>query len=110
MLREAFGEHSGSLTATFEWHSRFEVSQVSVEDNKYPGQPSTCKMTENFEKIWELTNEDHRHTIHELTDTVRISYEVCHEILTEDLNTHCIAHSSWQCAHPHIPENHRVCD
>jgi hypothetical protein len=41
----------------------------------------------NVEKIRELIHEDHRRTIHELTDTVGISYEVCKEIL-ENLNTH----------------------
>jgi hypothetical protein len=34
MLSEAFGEHSLSLTAVFEWHSRFRAGRVSVEDDK----------------------------------------------------------------------------
>jgi hypothetical protein len=34
MFREAFGEHSLSRTAVFEWHSRFKSGQVSVEDDK----------------------------------------------------------------------------
>jgi hypothetical protein len=59
-------------------------------------------MTENVEKIQELIH-DHHWTIHELTDTVGISYGVCQEILTENLNIHHIA-----CLH--VPENHRVCD
>jgi hypothetical protein len=47
-------------------------------------------MTENVEKIQELIHEDHRRTIHELTDTIGISYGVCQETLTETLNMHCI--------------------
>jgi hypothetical protein len=74
MLREAFGEH---------W--------------------STSKTAENVEKIRELIHEDHRRTIHELADTVGISYGVYQEILTENLNMCHIAR-------PHVPENHRVCD
>jgi hypothetical protein len=31
MLREAFGEHSLSRTAVFEWHSCFKAGRVSVE-------------------------------------------------------------------------------
>jgi hypothetical protein len=46
MLCEAFGEHSLSRTAVFEWHSGFRASQVSVEER-----PSTSKMTENVEKV-----------------------------------------------------------
>jgi hypothetical protein len=48
-------------------------------------------MTENVEKIQELIHKDCRRTIHELADTVVISYGVCQEILTENQNMHCIA-------------------
>jgi hypothetical protein len=41
-----------------------------------------------------LIHEDHRRTIHELADTVAISYGVCQEILTENLNMRRIAPSS----------------
>jgi hypothetical protein len=51
MLREAFGEHSLSRTAVFEWHSRFKIGRVSVEDDKRAGRPSTNKTAENVEKI-----------------------------------------------------------
>jgi hypothetical protein len=51
MLREAFGEHSLSQTVVFEWLSRFETSQVSVEYDECSGQPSSSKMTQNAEKI-----------------------------------------------------------
>jgi hypothetical protein len=110
MLREAFGEHSLSQAEIFEWHSCFKAGWVSVEGDKISGWPSTSKMTKNVEKIWELINKDHRRTIHDLTDTVGISYGVCQEILNENLNMSCTAPSSLQCAHPHVPENHRVCD
>jgi hypothetical protein len=51
MLREAFGEHSLSWFAVFEWHSRFKAGQASVENDKYSGLRSTSKTTENVEKI-----------------------------------------------------------
>jgi hypothetical protein len=34
MLREAFGQHSFSRTAVFEWHSHFKACRVSVEDDE----------------------------------------------------------------------------
>jgi hypothetical protein len=49
------------------------------------------QMTENIKKILEFIHEDHCQTIHELTDTVGISYGVCQEILTENLNVCYIA-------------------
>jgi hypothetical protein len=79
VLCEAFGEHS-------EGHSRFKFCRVSVENNERSERPSTSKTTENVEKIRELIHEDHRRTIHELADTVMISYGVCQVILTENLN------------------------
>jgi ribosomal protein S25 len=45
---------------------------------------------QNVEKIRELIHEDRRRTVHELADTVGISYGVFHEILTEFENApHC---------------------
>jgi hypothetical protein len=59
---------------------------VSLEDDECAGQPSTSKTTENVGKIRELIHEDSHQTIHELSDTTGISYGVCQEILTENLN------------------------
>jgi hypothetical protein len=52
------------------------------------------KTTENFEKILEFIHGDRRRTIHELADTVGMSYEVCQEILTENLNMGRVAAKS----------------
>jgi hypothetical protein len=82
---------------------------VSVEDDEHSGRPSTSKTTENVEKSRELIHEDRRRAIHELTDTVGISYEVFQEILEENVNTGRIAPSR-QRTRPNVPENHRVCD
>jgi hypothetical protein len=51
MLREAFGEHSLSRGAVFEWHSCFKAGRVSVEDDERSGRPSTSKTTEHVEHI-----------------------------------------------------------
>jgi hypothetical protein len=47
---------------------------VSVEDDECSGRPSTSKMTENVENIWELIHKDCCWTIHAFGDTVAISY------------------------------------
>jgi hypothetical protein len=86
MFCEAFGEHSLSRTVVFEWHSRFKAGWVSDEDDEHLGWPNTSKMTENVERIQELIHEDHLQTFHELADTAGISYGVCQEILTENVN------------------------
>jgi hypothetical protein len=108
MLHEAFGEHSASRRAVFEWHVSRPV-KCHLKMTKHSGQPSTCKMIENVEKIQKLVQEEHHRTIHELASTTGISYVVCQEILTDNLNITHTAPSS-QSAHPYISENHRVCD
>lgn len=86
---------------------------MSGEDDECSRRLSTNKITENVEKIGELIYEDLFRTIHDLTDTVEISYEVCKEILTEDLNVYhqhrqqqplknwlplvCLKHYVWLC-------------
>jgi hypothetical protein len=35
MLHEAFGEHSLSQRASFEWHSCFKDGRLSVDDDKH---------------------------------------------------------------------------
>jgi hypothetical protein len=91
MLYVAFWEHSLRQTVVFEWHSRFKAGRVSVEDDRHSGRPNTSIMTENVEKNRELIHKDHCRTIHELLDTVGISYGVCQEIITENLNMCCVA-------------------
>jgi hypothetical protein len=58
---------------------------VSAGDDKCSGQPSTSKTTENFKKIQKLIHKDHCGIIHELADTIGISYGIF-QILTENLN------------------------
>jgi hypothetical protein len=66
------------------------AGRVSVEDAEHSGRPGTSKITENVENIRLIHRDCHR-TIHELADTVGISYGVCQEILTENLNMRHIA-------------------
>jgi C4-type Zn-finger protein len=73
------------------------------------GDQAPAKRQEMLKKL-ELIHEDHRQTTHELTDTIGISYRICQEIVTENLNMRRIAPSSRQRPCPHVPEDHRFCD
>jgi ribosomal protein S25 len=64
---------------------------VSVEDDEHSGKPSTSKRWNILKKIRESIHKDHRWTMYELADTVGISYGVCQEILTENLNVSHLA-------------------
>jgi hypothetical protein len=83
---------------------------VSVEDDECLGYQATAKwwkMLKKFENSFMKTVTEQCKSLQTLFG---ISYGVCQEILTEDLNMYPIAPSSQQCIHPHVPENHRVCD
>jgi hypothetical protein len=64
---------------------------VSAVDDERSGRPSSSITPENVGKIRELIHEDRCRTIRELAHTVWISYGVCQEILTENLNMRLIA-------------------
>jgi hypothetical protein len=87
MLHEAFGEHSLSWTVVFEWHSHFKVGWRlwTFRATKHH------QNDRNVEKIRELIHKDCRRTIHQLADTVGITYGVCQEILSDNLNTRHVA-------------------
>jgi hypothetical protein len=106
MLHEAFGKHSLSRTAVFEWHSHFKAGRVSVEYDECSGRPSASQTTENGEKLRELIHEDRRRTIHELEDYLG-------SVMDEKTGTSAqpqLAPFSRQHNHPHVPRNHKVCD
>jgi ribosomal protein S25 len=69
------------------------AGRVSVEKDKRSWRQTTSKTKENVEKIQEPIHEDRRRIIHELADTAGISYGVCQNILTENLNMGRIAPS-----------------
>jgi hypothetical protein len=78
-----------------------QLKMTNVEGDQAPAKWQ--KKLKNFE------NSSTKTIVHQLTDTVGISYGVCQEILAENLNMRHIA-PSWQRARPHVPENHSVCD
>jgi hypothetical protein len=74
MLREAFGEHSLSRAAVSEWHSRLKAVECQLKMINVQGEQAPAKRQKMLKKIRELFLEDRRRTIHELPDTVGISY------------------------------------
>jgi hypothetical protein len=65
--------------------------ECQLKITNFQGDQAPAKRQKELKKIRELIHEDLRQTIHELADTVGISYGVCQGILTENLNMHRIA-------------------
>jgi hypothetical protein len=51
MLREAFGEHSLSQTADFEWHSRFMSVECQLKMTNVQGDQAPAKQNKMLKKL-----------------------------------------------------------
>lgn len=91
MLVQAFGNEALSKSRTFEWFRRFKEDRESVEDDQRLGRPSTAITPENITKIREIIHQDRRQTIHDVAETVGLSYGTCQRVLSGELNMRRIA-------------------
>jgi hypothetical protein len=110
MIREAFGEGSLSRTAVLYGINVSRSVECQFKMTNVQGDKAPAKRQKLSKKVRELIRENRRRKIHLFTDTSGISYGVCQEIFTENLNMRRNALSSRQRTRPHVPENHRVCD
>jgi hypothetical protein len=85
----------GWLSISWRWRT-FRATKLQQNDRKCWKNSRTHPWRPSLNNPW--------------ADTAGISYGVCQEILTENMNMHHTAPSSQQHARPHVPENHRVCD
>jgi hypothetical protein len=110
MLHEAFGEHSSSQTWSFNGihvsrSVECQLKMTNVQGDQAPAKRQ--KMLKKFENLSTKTIAKQSMNLQTTLGPVNGDFQ---EILTENLNMWCIAPSSQQCAGPHVPENHRVCD
>jgi len=86
MLQEAFGDKPTSQTKTFLWYKHFKYGRKSVEDDDHSGRPSTSTIPENITKVREAILADRRQIIHDVCETVGLSYGTVQRILADNLN------------------------
>jgi hypothetical protein len=86
MLKEAFGDNARGQTQTYEWFKLFKNRRMSVDDEEGFGRTSIVTTTENVAKVRETILEDRQRTIHDVCNTVGLSYGTCQRILSDELN------------------------
>ena len=86
MLKTAYGDAALSKTRVYEWFSRFENGEMSIEDQPRSGRPATSRSDENVDKINTLIREDRRRTIDQLCEMSGISWSSIQRIFSEDLH------------------------
>ncbi|UYV79700.1 hypothetical protein LAZ67_18000322 [Cordylochernes scorpioides] len=85
MLNKGFPNDAPNRTTVFEWHSRFKVGRISIEDDPRQGRPKFQKTDENVQKITDLIKENSRTILLELEQDTGISKRTIGRIVTEDL-------------------------
>ena len=59
MLQEVYGQETISRSHVFEWHRRFKEGREEVEDDARSGRPSSSRMEDNVERVWQKVCQDH---------------------------------------------------
>ncbi|GFV97154.1 protein GVQW3 [Trichonephila clavipes] len=86
LLKEVYGSECLFRALVFEWFKRFKDGRQDVEDDSWPGRPSTSKTDENVEKVASLIQSDRRLSIRAIAETVNIDKECLRQILLDNLN------------------------
>jgi len=66
---------------------------MSVDDEACKQQPSTGTRTKYVAKVQEAITEDHQQ-IHDIRNIIGLSYGICQQILSDELNIQCTAAKS----------------
>jgi hypothetical protein len=69
----------------------FKNEQTSIDEEECSGWPSTVTMTKNVAKVQEAVMGDQWRTIHDVCNTVGLSYEIRQWILSDEFNMWCTA-------------------
>jgi len=91
MLQEAFGDNVMSQRKTFVWYKRFKDGRTSVDDDEQSRRPSTSTTPENIAQVRDAIFADSRETIHDVCETVGLSYGTVQRILADNLNMRLIS-------------------
>ncbi|UYV69369.1 hypothetical protein LAZ67_6003342, partial [Cordylochernes scorpioides] len=86
LIKKAFGDAALSRPRTFEWFSRFQKGREKVNDDQHTGRPRSLRCEENKLKIKELIKSKRRISIEDLSSETGLSVELCHQIVTKDLD------------------------
>ena len=86
ILKTTYGDAALSKTRVYEWFSRFNDEEMSIEDQPRSRCHATSRSDENVDKINAVIREDHRRTIDQLCEMSGISWSSIHRILSEDLH------------------------
>jgi hypothetical protein len=81
LLHDAYRDEALSWVQAFEWHMRFVLGRLSMEDDTRSGWPLSSQNEDNVVLIRAMVQEDRTVTVRMLADTLNINKLICHQIL-----------------------------
>lgn len=96
-IKEAFGHDAMGRSQIQEWFNRFKERRTSVESDPRSGRPSTSRNEVVINTVHAVIMEDHRLTIHEISEELGISVGSVNSILKKDLGM-------WRVAAKFVPK------
>jgi ribosomal protein S25 len=86
MLEMVYGESAMKHRTVNKWVDRFKEGRESVDDDAHTGRPSTSRVDENIQRVYDLVKADRRITTRMIAEKLGISNGSVQTILKEDLN------------------------
>lgn len=71
---------------TYDWFKCFKDRWTLDNDHPHSGQPSTSITPVNVTAVHSVIVEDHTQTTQDICNIVRLSYNICQRILSDELN------------------------
>lgn len=85
-LKDVLGECAFSYATVKNWVAEFKRGRTSVQDEARPGPPKIVTTPEMVSKVHDMVLADRRLKLSEIADTIGISKERVHHILSDELN------------------------
>jgi ribosomal protein S25 len=85
MLEMVYGESAMKHRTVCKWVDRFKEGRESVDDEVHAGRPSTSRVDENVQRVYDLVKRDRRITPGMIAEKLGISKGNVHTILKEEI-------------------------
>ena len=85
-LEKCSGDSDPSKTTICRWYAEFKRGRTDTEDAERSGQPNEVVTPETIKKVHQIVFENCKLKLHEIADTLKISYGSVYAILHEHLS------------------------
>ena len=84
-LEKCYGDSAPSKTIICQWYAKFKGGRTDTEDAERSDRPNEVVTPETIKKVHQIVVENRKFKLHEIADTLKISYGSLYAILHEHL-------------------------